>query len=108
MPNKEAIKLKAESNSITPIKKSKYKVKNWTVYNKSLRNRGKLSLYFSKGDLRSQFINDESYNKGAAGRTFVYSSAYIEVIFIVPFLVKTPSFSWGRLQSLFFFNNHDK
>jgi putative transposase len=22
-------------------------------------------------------------------------------------LVKTPSFSWGRLQSLFFFNNHD-
>jgi hypothetical protein len=100
MPHKEAIKLKAESNSITPIKKSKYKVKNWTVYNKSLRNRGKLSLYFPKGDLRSQFINDESYSKGAAGRTFVYSSAYIEVIFIHYRL-----FGWGIRQITGYFED---
>lgn len=53
MPYKEAIKQKVESNSITAIKKLKYKVTNWGSYNKSLQNRGKLSLYFSKGDLRS-------------------------------------------------------
>ena len=82
MPYKEAIKQKAELNSTTPIKKSKYKVINCSAYNKSLKKRGKLSLYFPKGDLRSQFINDESYSKGVAGRTSVYSSAYIEVIFI--------------------------
>lgn len=81
MPYKEAIKLKAESGSTIPIQKAKYKVKNWTVYNKSLRNRGKLSLYFPKGDLKSQFINEDSYSKGVAGRAAVYSSAYIEIIF---------------------------
>ena len=52
MPYKEAIKHKVESNSTTLIKKSKYKVRNCTDYNKSLKNRGKLSLYFPKGDLR--------------------------------------------------------
>ena len=51
MPYKEAIKLKAESSSTTPIQKSEYKVVNWSVYNKSLKKRGKLSLYFPKGDL---------------------------------------------------------
>jgi hypothetical protein len=53
MPYKEALKLKAELNSVTPIKKSKYKVINWSNYNKSLKKRGKLSLLFPKGDLRS-------------------------------------------------------
>jgi hypothetical protein len=76
MPYKEALKLKVESNSTTPIKKTKYKVVNWTEYNQSLRSLGKLSLYFTKGDLRSQFINDDSYRKGIAGRTALYSGAY--------------------------------
>lgn len=93
MPYKEAIKLKAASNSTKPIKKSKYKVINCSAYNKSLKNRGKLSLYFPKGDLRSQFINDKSYSKGVAGRAPVYSSAYIEVIFIHYRL-----FGWGIRQ----------
>jgi len=39
---KEAIKFKAESNSTTPIQKSKYKVANWKAYNKNLRRRGNL------------------------------------------------------------------
>jgi len=77
MPYKEAIKQKAESASTTPIKKSQYKIVNWPVYNKRLINRGKLSLYFPKGDLRSQFINDNSYSKGTPGRTALYSSAYV-------------------------------
>lgn len=82
MPYKEAIKQKAESKSEAPIKKAKYKVVNNSAYNKSLKNRGKLSLYFPKGDLRSQFINDDSYSEGISGRTEVYSGAYVEVIFI--------------------------
>jgi hypothetical protein len=88
MPYKEAIKLKAESGYLTPIQKSKYKVANWLAYNKSLRKRGKLSLYFPKGDLRSWFINDNSYIKGVDGRTAVYSSAYIGLfLFIIVYLV---------------------
>ena len=55
MPYKEAIRQKVESNSTVPIKKSKYKVMNWSAYNKSLQKHGKLSLYFPKGDLRSQW-----------------------------------------------------
>jgi hypothetical protein len=69
MPYKDAIKLKAESGSTSPIQKAKYKVANWTSYNQSLKNRGKLSLYFPKGDLRSNFINDNSYCKGVPERT---------------------------------------
>jgi hypothetical protein len=59
------------------IKKSKYKIENWSAYNKSLQKRGKLSLYFLKVDLRSQFINDDIYNKGMSARAALYSGAYI-------------------------------
>jgi hypothetical protein len=100
MPYKEAIKLKAESGSTTPIQKCKYQVKNWSAYNKSLKNRGKLSLYFPKGDLRSTFINDNSYSKGIAGRTALYSSAYIEIIFIHYRL-----FGWGMRQITGYFED---
>ena len=100
MPYKEAIKLKAESNSTALIQKSEYKVANWSVYNKSLKNRGKLSLYFPKGDLRSQFINDNSYSKGMPGRTALYSGAYIEVIFIHYRL-----FGWGMRQITGYFED---
>ncbi len=100
MPYKEAIKLKAESGSNVPIQKPIYKVKNWTTYNKSLKNRGKLSLYFPKGDLRSQFINDNSYSKGVSGRASLYSSAYIEVIFIHYRL-----FGWGIRQITGYFED---
>lgn len=100
MPYKEAIKLKAESGSNVPIQKPIYKVKNWTAYNKSLKNRGKLSLYFPKGDLRSQFINDNSYSKGVSGRAPLYTSAYIEVIFIHYRL-----FGWGIRQITGYFED---
>ena len=59
-----------------------------------------MSLYFPKGDLRSQFINDNSYNKGVAGRTAVYSSAYIEIIFIHYRL-----FGWGMRQITRYFED---
>lgn len=100
MPYKEAIRQKVESNSAAPIKKSKYKVANWNAYNKSLQKRGKLSLYFPKGDLRSQFINDDSYSKGTPGRTALYSGAYIEIIFIHYRL-----FGWGMRQITGYFED---
>jgi hypothetical protein len=100
MPYKEAIKLQAESNTAKPIQKSKYKVVNWNSYNKSLRKRGKLSLYFPKGDLRSQFINEESYSKGTAGRTALYTGAYIEILFIHYRL-----FGWGIRQITGYFED---
>ena len=100
MPYKEAIRQKVESNSAAPIKKSKYKVTNWSAYNKSLHKRGKLSLYFPKGDLRSQFINDDSYSKGIAGRAELYSGAYIEIIFIHYRL-----FGWGMRQITGYFED---
>jgi hypothetical protein len=87
-------------NSVTPIQKSKYKVINWTDYNKSLKKRGKLSLLFPKGDLRSQFINDNSYSQGISGRTEPYSSAYIEIIFIHYRL-----FGWGIRQITGYFED---
>ena len=46
MPNKEKLK----NPSANPRKKPKYKVTNWTNYNKILRKRVAISLYFPKGD----------------------------------------------------------
>jgi len=47
----------------------------WSEYNQSLRKRGMLSLYLPKGDLRSQLINEASYQKGLSGRESVYTPA---------------------------------
>ena len=64
MPYKERLK----HNKDRVRKKASYKVLNWTAYNQSLKKRGQLSLYFPFGDLRSQFINEASYEKGLSGR----------------------------------------
>jgi hypothetical protein len=57
-------------------------------------------LYFPKGDLRLHFINDVSYSKGTAGRAALYSSAYIEIIFIHYRL-----FGWGLRQITGYFED---
>ncbi|CAO5682786.1 MAG: hypothetical protein HEEMFOPI_01798 [Holosporales bacterium] len=59
MPYKE----KLNNVSKNARKKSKYKVTNWSEYNKNLKNRGKISLYFPTGDIKSQFINELPYVK---------------------------------------------
>ena len=100
MPYKEAIKQRVTSNNTVAVKKSKYSVTNWNVYNKSLQRRGKLSLYFPEGDLRSQFINDHSYSTGTPGRAPLYSGAYIEIIFIHYRL-----FGWGIRQITGYFED---
>jgi hypothetical protein len=74
-------------------KKAQYKVVNASEYNQSLKKRGMLSLYFPKGDIRSNFINDHSYVDGLSGRQIFYKPAYIEVIYIFYRLL-----GWGMRQ----------
>ena len=68
MPYKEKLK----NPSPNPRKKPFYKVTNWSSYNKSLQKRGKLSLYFPSGDIKSQFINEEIYVPGVSGQQVTY------------------------------------
>ena len=77
MPYKPKLKSEASKSR----SKSKYKVVNWTEYNKSLKKRGELSFYFPKGDLKALFINDNPYVPGMSGQQATYSDAYIELIF---------------------------
>jgi len=55
-------------------RKAVYKVTNWTEYNKSLKRRGELSLYFPTGDIKSQFINEEHYLAGISALYQFYST----------------------------------
>lgn len=89
MPYKERLKIL----DAAPKKKVAYKVTNWSKYNKSLRNRGNLSLYFPEGDLKSLFINEEPYESGISGRLPTYRAAYIELIYTFYRL-----FNWGIRQ----------
>ncbi len=96
MPYKE--RLKKSNERIR--KKPNYKVSNWTDYNKSLKKRGQLSLYFPKGDLRELFINEDSYEEGLSGRQAYYQPAYIELIYIFYRL-----FNWGMRQIAGYFED---
>ena len=49
-------KVRVKSGNPRKRKKAEYKVTNWSKYNQSLKNRGKISLYFPKGDIKSQFV----------------------------------------------------
>jgi len=50
-----------------------------------------ISLYFPKGDIKSQFINDRPYVKGESGRMATYLTPYIQLIYILYRL-----FEWGK------------
>ena len=78
MPYKQKLKSPAAAK---PRNKPGYKVKNWSEYNKSLKRRGELSLYFPKGELKNQFINETPYVEGISGQQATYSNVYIQVIF---------------------------
>ena len=96
MPYKERLK----HNKDRVRKKASYKVLNWTAYNQSLKKRGQLSLYFPFGDLRSQFINEASYEKGLSGRHSYYHRGYIELIYLFYRL-----FGWGMRQIVGYFED---
>lgn len=96
MPYKEALK----NPSLSPRKKPSYKVTNWTEYNKSLKKRGELSLYFPEGNLESQFINENCYIAGVSGQQVTYKQAYIELIYMFYRL-----FRWGMRQITGYFSD---
>lgn len=74
-------------------KKAVYRVSNWSEYNRSLKKRGKISLYFPEGDLKTQFINAHRYVKGVSGQEPMYRQAYIELIYVLYRL-----HGWGMRQ----------
>lgn len=96
MPYKEKLK----NPSPHPRKKPCYKVTNWSNYNKSLKKRGKLSLYFPSGDIKSQFINEEIYVSGVSGQQVTYMPAYAELIYTFYRL-----FGWGIRQTAGYFED---
>ena len=96
MPYKEKLK----HPSVNPRKKQTYKITNWSEYNKSLKNRGNISLYFPEGDLKSQFINEEPYMSGISGRLCTYTPAYTELIYTFYKL-----FNWGMRQITGYFEH---
>jgi hypothetical protein len=96
MPYKEKLK----NPSTQPIKKVHYKVLNWTEYNQSLKKRGKLSLYFPPGEIKTQFINEAPYVRGVAGQQATYKQPYIELIYTFYRL-----FDWGIRQITGFFED---
>jgi hypothetical protein len=77
-----------------------YKVTNWTEYNNSMKNRGKLSLYFPSGDIKSHFINEDRYLEGFSGQQATYKTAYIELIYTFYRL-----FGWGIRQITGYFED---
>ena len=89
MPYKEKLK----NPSKKPRQKMKYGVTNWTEYNQSLKNRGKISLYFPKGDIALQFVNETPYVKGLSGQESTYKAPYVEFIYMMYRL-----FGWGMRQ----------
>jgi len=93
-------KARLKTGAAGVYKKSDYKVINWSSYNKSLKKRGELSLYFPKGDLQELFINTQSYVQGLSGREAQYRPAYIELIYMFYRL-----FRWGLRQMTGYFED---
>jgi hypothetical protein len=96
MPYKEKLK----NPSPKPRKKSQYKVSNWSEYNKSLKKRGEVSLYFPPGEIKPHFVNEISYIKGISGQQSTYKQPYIELIYTFYRL-----FNWGIRQMTGFFED---
>lgn len=93
-------KQKLKKPSANPRKKPSYKVTNCTEYNKSLKKRGALSLYFPYGNLKDQFINEENYVIGLSGQQATYKPAYIQLIYTFYRL-----FDWGIRQITGYFED---
>ena len=93
-------KVRLKSGKARVYKKADYKVINWSSYNKSLKKRGALSLYFPKGDLQALFINSQSYIEGLSGRAAHYRPIYIELIYMFYRL-----FNWGLRQMTGYFED---
>ena len=68
-------------------KRSSYKPRNWSEYNKAKINSGNIFIYF-KDDIKDWWYNTE--RNGKKGRNNLYSNQSIELALIVHYLFKIP------------------
>ena len=69
-------------------KKISYRVRNWKEYNRSLINRGNLTIWFSKDAIKSWYQKPQKNKK--RGRSFIYSDTYIELALTIRTLFHLP------------------
>ena len=79
MPFKERLKSGEPRRRVKPT----YAPKDWSAYNKGLRSRGMISLYFPKGNPLTTLVNLHPYVEGVSGRQETYSPAYVCILFIL-------------------------
>jgi hypothetical protein len=64
-----------------PLRKGKYKVLNWPEYNKALKNRGDLTIWFSEEGIGKWFEEDDKDKK--PGRQREYGDEAIKTMYII-------------------------
>ncbi len=82
-------------------KKIAYRVRNWKDYNRSLINRGNLTIWFSEDAIKSWYQKSQQIKK--RGRSCIYSDAYIELALTIRTLFRLPlRATQGFLEGLVF------
>lgn len=82
-------------------KKIAYRVRNWKAYNRSLINRGNLTIWFSEDAIKNWYHKPEKNKK--RGRSFIYSDSYIELALTIRTLFHLPlRATQGFLEGLIF------
>ena len=82
-------------------KKITYRVRNWKDYNRSLINRGNLTIWFSEDAIKSWYQKPQKNKK--RGRVCLYSDAYIELALTIRTLFRLPlRATQGFLEGLVF------
>ena len=87
------------------MQRVKYKIKNWSEYNKSLIHRGKITLWIEEGLIESWINADKSEKRG---RSNTYSDKAIEFCLTLKYLYRLPyRATEGWVNSLFELMNID-
>ena len=82
-------------------KKISYRVRNWKEYNRSLINRGNLTIWFSEDAVKSWYQKPQKNKK--RGRAFIYSDTYVELALTIRTLFHLPlRATQGFLEGLVF------
>lgn len=82
-------------------KKIAYRVRNWKHYNRSLINRGNLTIWFSEDAVKNWYQKPQKNRK--RGRSFIYSDTYIELALTIRTLFHLPlRATQGFLEGLVF------
>jgi len=79
MPFKKKLKSGEPRRRPKPV----YAPVGWSAYNKSLQCRGRISLYFPKGDPLTTLVNLSPYVKGVSGQQETYTPAYACILLVL-------------------------